>query len=236
MIISRTWLNVWRPVVGALLTLATAGCAWATHTHPHEHPQEQQQEMPRATPEMPEPFDNMGPGEFRAYIDTSTLDFLGSHGVTKPRRCAPGSGTDCPADGSGTTLVRIRPESGANLLAPTAVTANGHIIAELKNIGQGDEDVYHIPKGRERVFWLVEKDGSGAKARFIILRLNGMTEVLGGRSYPYEDCQHLPKQPGRPLEADFKACNARDSGAPFVFANDEEAWISCFAGCCVAQL
>ena len=185
----------------------------------------------RPTPEMPATWANISATDFLVHV--ANLDFPSGQGHQNvDRRCKPASAPECDnATADKKTKVDINPEKGAQELDPGGLKPNGHVIALLVNKGRAVEAKYSLPPNGQKVYWLIE----GSLSRFVYVDAATMTK-RDLPTFPYRQCNdstmHLTRPP---LEASFARCRNAPPGS-IVDPLDFPVWISCLAGCCVAEL
>jgi hypothetical protein len=179
------------------------------------------------TPEMPAPIETISLECFNEYVGEGSLVFDDAKGKKNAdRKCVPANTPDC--QGANGIKVDIDPEVGAHLLGATGLGANGHIVARFKTKGNNKrESKYNLPGGDTLSYMLV----TNGRARFVYATA---TEVVTVRTFTYRGCDdgNLP-HPTPAREADFRPCLNKLTTE--TYDRDEPAWVSCVAGCCIAE-
>lgn len=163
---------------------------------------------------------------FKEYL--KTLDFEKGKKNEKDRKCKT-TGSECLNEATDRIRMEIRPEAGARELDPNALDPRGHVIALLIHKGKATEATYDLPADQKEVYWLI----SPGAARFVWFDKNGVKQSRG--PFKYTVCGDGVEHPNNGLEADFSDCK-NTVMTQTTERGDEPAWISCLAGCCIAEI
>ena len=215
-------------MVGAVLALGAAvACSRGGDARDADSSTADSARTMTATPAMTAPWSTITYEQFDTYI--KSLDFdKGGGKKDHDRNCTPSSSPDC-ANAGGKTKVDLDPEENVLGLNPGNLDPKGHVIARFRNKGKAMEDKYKIPPG-ETVYWLI----TSGKSEFVYFDASKVKQVAS--TFPFSQCHPPDEATNSGREADFSWCRKRSAG-PTTWTDDGDnpAWISCVAGCCIAE-
>jgi hypothetical protein len=165
------------------------------------------------------------------------LNYVGGQDRVRGCRGAPGCGNTLR------TNVRVDAIAGTDSIGPNNLPQFGVVVARAINRGQATEAMYGMlstgANGRYSYYLIVLPNPDGPRWRLEQLSIQGNnrthTLLAQGRFTP---CNH-PFVPG--ARADFRSCaqaaTPASNGvlASFLQGNDPPMWVTCLAGCCVAD-
>ena len=184
---------------------------------------------------MPEPLGTIDGPCFTQYVNS--LDFVADKGPTDvERRCTSVNPSDCA--GSAHTKTDLEPERYAKELGVTGLKPNGHVVARIHVKGDQNEARYGLPGRGEKSYMLITNN----QAQFVHVK---GSEVVTTHTVVYRSCGDDGEHP-KTYWGDFRPCptlppgpqgTSSAQGAPVTrtYDRDEPAWLSCAAGCCVAE-
>jgi hypothetical protein len=197
------------------------------------------------TPPLPRPIDEMTSAEVHQFIAQVGVRF--DHPASKP-----GDGashlkpdTGCSAEEHGT--VTVAPEMGAHLVDTARITRSGVLIAQIRFAHAScDEGRFGFPRNAA-AYWVVDRavDGGALRSRFMTLRGERPDALSGaaGREHVFVPCPgHVPRPttaaadfPHGPGLTEKCADVKRPSPLQSKATHDGSPWVSCIAGCCIAN-